>query len=185
METSDTAIGTKLKWRFWICLSGAVIFIFWMKHYLAPLPSDEIVQYEMAKTVDTAASLVRLWTQDGKIDMVLKSIYIDYIFIVIYCLAISTGCRFMGNLTKNNILTKAGIFFSYFIFAAGLFDVMENNAMLKSLQQAVTHSNVSLAYKMAISKFSIILMSLFFIAVCFMFWLLSAVPRKETSWKRV
>ncbi len=185
MEPSDTAIGTKLKWRFWICLSGAVIFYFWMKHYLAPFQLGEIVQYEMAKTTDTAASLVRLWTQDGKIDKVLKSIYIDYFFIVIYCLAISTACRFMCTLTKNNILIKAGIFFSYFIFAAGLFDVIENIAMLKSLQQAVTYSNVSLAYKMAISKFSIILMALFFIAVCFMFWLLSAVPRKETSWKRV
>ncbi len=185
MEPSDTAIGNKLKWRFWIFLSIAVLFVFFMKHYLAPLQSGEIVQYEMAKTPDTAASLIRLWTQNGKMDKVLKSIYIDYIFIVIYCLAISTACRFISSLTKNSILRKAGIFFSYFIFAAGLFDVIENIAMLKSLEQAVTNYNVNLAYKMAISKFSIILITIFFIAVCFMFWLMSIIPRKKTSWKRV
>ncbi len=184
MEPSDTAILNKLKWRFWIFLFVAVMFNFLIKHYLAPLKPAEIVQYEMAKTTDTAASLILLWTQNGKIDKLLKSIYIDYIFIVIYCLAISTTCRFMSALTKNNIFIKAGVFFSYFIFVAGLFDIIENTAMLKSLQHAVTYSNVSLAYKMAISKFSIILISLFFIAVCFMFWLMSVLPRKETSWKR-
>ena len=185
MEPPDTAIGNKLKWRFWIFVCIALLFIFWMKHYLAPFQSGDIVKYEMAKTADTAASLIRLWTQNGKINFVLKSIYIDFIFIVIYCLAISASCRFMSILTKNNILIKAGFFFSYLILLAGIFDVIENMAMLKSLQQAVTYSNVSLAYRMAISKFSIILMTLFFIAVCFIFWLVSIIPGKETSWKRV
>jgi hypothetical protein len=183
MEPSDTAIDNKLKWRFWILFIVSIIFIAWMRDYLAPFQSGDIVQYEMAKTTDTAASLIRLWSQNGKLSIALKSIYIDFIFIIIYCLAISTGCRFASVLTKNTILVKAGIFFSYLIFAAGVFDVIENLAMMKSLQQAVTHANVSLAYKMAISKFSIVLTSLFFIAVCFMFWVMGAVTRKEEAWK--
>lgn len=184
MDQYETAINSKLKWRFWIFFCGALIFIFWMKHYLSPLQSNEIVHYEMAKTADTASAIIRQWTESGKLDIVLKSIYIDYIFIIIYCLAIATGCRYVSYLTKNDILVKAGIFFSYFIIAAGIFDIIENLAMTKGLRQAVvSSSNVALAYKMAISKFSIILMSLFFIAVCFMFWLMSLVSRKEKYWK--
>jgi hypothetical protein len=185
MEASDSAIPRNLKWRFWIFLAAAIIFIFWMKYYLAPFRSADIVKYEMAKTTESAALLIRHWTENGKIHSATRSIYIDFIFIIVYCLAISTACRYMSVLTRNNILIKAGFFFSYLIFLAGIFDVIENVAMLKSLQQKLTNSTISLAYKMAISKFSIILMTLFFIAVCFMFWLMSILPVKQTGWKRV
>jgi hypothetical protein len=185
MEHSETDINNKLKLRFWIFFSCALVFIIWMKSYLSPLQSGEIVQYEMAKTTATAAALIQQWTENGKLAIVLKSIYIDYVFIIIYCLAISTGCRYTSSLTKNDILIKAGVFFSYFIFVAGIFDIIENISMMKGLLQAVSYGNVDLAYKMAISKFSIILMTLFFIAVCLMFWLMSFISRKEKAWKRV
>ncbi|MEO5999722.1 MAG: hypothetical protein ABIN89_23200 [Chitinophagaceae bacterium] len=184
MDQTDTAINNKLKWRFWLFFCVAGFFIVWMKHYLSPLRSSEIVQYEMAKTVDTAAALTKLWMLDGKFDILVKSIYVDYIFIIIYCMAISTACRFISSLTKNEIFITAGSFFSYLIFAAGIFDVIENIAMSKDLHQAVNFANVSLVYKMAISKFSILLMTLFFIAVCFIFWLISAIKLKDKSWQR-
>ncbi len=183
MDRLETVINNKLKWRFWIFFCVAIIFIFWMKYYLAPLQSTEIVQYEMAKTTDNATAMIKQWTQNGKLDIVLKSIYIDYVFIIIYCLAIATGCRFISSLTKNSILIKAGIFFSYLIFVAGVFDFIENIAMTKGLLQTVTYGDVSLAYKMAISKFSIILVTLFFIAVSFMFWLMGAITGKEKAWR--
>jgi hypothetical protein len=67
---------------------------------------------------------------------------------------------------------------------AGIFDVIENISMTKGLLQVVSHGNVGLAYKMAISKFSIILMTLFFIAICLMFWLMNSVSHKEKAWER-
>ena len=184
MDQTDVTINNKLKWRFWIFFCVAVVFIIWMKNYLSPLRSGEIVQYEMAKTMDRAAALVTLWKSDGKFDILVKSINVDYIFIIIYCLAISTACRFISSLTKNEIFITTGSFFSYLIFAAGIFDVIENIAMTKDLYQAINFVHVSLVYKMAISKFSILLMTLFFIAVCLMFWLMGLVKLKEKSWRR-
>jgi len=184
MDQTDAAVNNKLKWKFWISFCVAVVFITWMKYYLSPLRSREIVQYEMAKTADNAASLVEQWTTDGKAAILLRSIYVDYIFIIVYCVAISFACRYISSLTRNEILITAGKFFSYFIFAAGIFDVIENIAMTIDIQR-FTFVNVTLVYKMAISKFSILLMSLFFIATCFMFWLMGSIKRKDKSWQRV
>ena len=184
MDQTDAAINNKLKWRFWIFFSLTVVFIMWMKYYLSPLKSSEIIQYEIAKTADKAAAIIRQWTLEGKSNILIQSIYLDYLFIIIYCFAISFACRFISSLTRNEILLRAGSFFSYLIFAAGIFDVVENIAMTKDLNQAVNFVHVSLVYKMAISKFSILLMSLFFIAVCFISWLMGAVKRKDKSWER-
>lgn len=173
----------RLKWWFWISFLIAVIFIVWMKRYLSPLESSEIVRFEMAKTTDKAAGMIREWKEDGRFDLVVKSIQLDYIFIVLYCIAIATASRFFSALTHNVILRKAGIFFSFFIFVAGLFDVVENIAMMKSLGQSVTQTSVGFAYKMAISKFSIVLMALFFIMVCLVSWMVNQFSRKEKFWK--
>ena len=184
MDQNDLAINKKLKRRFWIFLVLAILFMCWMKFFLPGFDSREIVQYEMAKAPEKATAIISQWSQTpDKLQTMIKSIYVDYFFIVVYCLAISAGCRYLSRLTKNEILVKAGIFFSFFIFAAGIFDVVENIAMTKSLRQEVTHANVSLAYKMAISKFSIILMSLFFIAVSLLFWLIGLLSGNEKSWK--
>lgn len=184
MDQDGSAIDKKLKRRFWIFLFVAILFMSWMRFYLPGFNSREIVQYEMAKAPEKATAIISQWSQTpGKQVTMIKSIYVDYFFIVVYCLAISAGCRYISSLTKNEILVKAGIFFSYFIFVAGIFDVVENIAMTKSLRQEVTYANVSLAYKMAISKFSIILMSLFFVAVSLMFWLIGLLSGKEKSWK--
>lgn len=162
----------------------AIVFMSWMRFYLPGFDSREIVQYEMAKAPEKAIAIISQWSQiPDKLGTMIKSIYIDYFFIVVYCLAISAGCQYISSLTKNVILIKAGIFFSYFIFAAGIFDIVENIAMTNSLKQEVTYASVSLAYKMAISKFSIILMSLFFTAVSLMFWLIGLLSGKEKSWK--
>lgn len=183
MDLPAASTTNRLKWWFWIFFLSTLIFMIWMKRYLLPLESGEVIRFEMAKTTEKAAGMISDWKENGKYDLVIKSIYIDYIFIALYTIAISTACRFLSRLTHNTILKKAGIFFSFFIFAAGIFDVAENIAMMKSLGQLVTETNVGFAYKMAISKFSIVLMALFFIIVCFISWLVNQFSRKENFWK--
>ena len=183
MDLPAASTTNRLRWWFWIFFLVTSIFIIWMKWYLLPLQSQEIIQFEMAKTIEKATLMITEWKENEKFDLVVRSIYLDYIFIVLYTLAISLGCRFLSRLTRNGILIKTGIFFSFFIFAAGLFDIVENMAMMKNLGQPVTQTNVGFAYKMAITKFSIVLMAVFFIVVCFISWLVNQFSRKDDFWK--
>jgi hypothetical protein len=120
----------------------------------------------MAKTAERAEAILLQWQETGKFQLAIKSVYCDYVFIGLYTITIALGCLFFSSLTGNDILQRTGKLFAILIFLAGIFDVVENLVMLKSLKQTVTVTQVSLAHKMAISKFSIILMTLFFIAIC-------------------
>jgi hypothetical protein len=183
MDLPAAITTNRLKWWFWIFFLVTLIFIIWMKRYLLPLQSAEVIRFEMAKTTENAAAMIKEWKENGKFGLVVKNVYLDYIFIVLYTTGIAIACRFLSGLTQNIILRKAGYFFSFFIFGAGIFDVAENMAMMKSLGQSVTETNVGFAYKMAISKFSIVLMVLLFIVVCVVSWLVNQLSRKEKFWK--
>ena len=137
----------------------------WMKSFLYPLQPGDIVEFEMAKTSERATSILQQWQNDGKFDAAIQSIYLDFFFIVLYTLTIYLGCRYLASLSSNEIFARAGKIFSYLIFAAAIFDVVENMAMLRSLNDGITVNQVSLAHKMAISKFSIVLMTLFYIGI--------------------
>lgn len=92
---------------------------------------------------------------------------------------LSLGCLFLSLKSGNVLLKQTGRFFGPLIFLAGIFDIVENNAMLTSLQQGITLERVDLTYKMAISKFSVVLMSIFFMAICLVSWVAALLHRKQ------
>src|SRR5437763_13821699 len=128
----------KLKWWFFIFLALTVVFMVWMKNLLYPLHSGEIVHFEMAKTTAAAAGIINEWQETGKLNLAIKSIYLDYIFIVLYTVTISLGCQFLSSIAGNEILARTGKLFAILIFAAGIFDVVENIAMTRSLHESIT-----------------------------------------------
>ena len=168
----------KLKWWFLFFLFLTAAFIIWMKNFLYPLGSGDIVELEMAKTSERAAAIIQQWRENGKFQPAIQSIYCDYVFIFLYTITIYLGCRYLSSLTSNEILARTGKLFSYLVFAAAIFDIVENVAMLSSLQNGLTNNQVSLTHKMAISKFSIILMTLFYIGICFISCLANYIEKK-------
>jgi len=82
---------------------------------------------------------------------------------------------YFGRLSGHEILMRTGKFVAYLLIVAGICDVIENIAMLKSLQGAPTRWSVLLAYDMATTKFSIVILSALFIAVCLVFRLLRKI----------
>lgn len=133
----------------------------------------------MAKTPDKASAVLLDWEASGKMDAAIPGIYLDYIFIILYTTMIALGCRFLSSISGNDLLAQTGKFFGLLIFLAAIFDVVENKAMLATLREGVSIENVDLTYKMAISKFSIVLMSLFFIAVCLVSWIAGMLLKKR------
>ena len=157
------------KWFLVLVLANA-LYILFAGLYLRPLTSGEIVKFELAKEASVAESIVQDWTATGKLDKAVQSIYLDFLFIILYTSGLSIACIVLSRLTHHEILIRTGYFFSYLLVAAGICDVIENVALLRSLNGHIRNWNVILAYDMAATKFSLVILSILFLSVCLIFW---------------
>src|SRR5688500_259823 len=138
MESFLAGRSGKVKWIFFIFFLLTVAFSFWMRAFLAPLESGDIVEFEMARTPDRAAAIIDEWQQNGKLPMAMRSIYADYFFIILYSITLSAGSLFFSRICGNTLFRQTGKFFSVLVFVAGIFDVVENIAMTRILSGEVT-----------------------------------------------
>jgi hypothetical protein len=161
---------SRLRQLFWLCSLLTIGYMVWVRSYLAPLSSDEIVQFEIAKTVGKAQTIIDNWKSSGKYEKGVKSTYFAYVFMFLYSLAIALGCRFISACTGNEILIKGGRGFAWLILLATLCDLIENTALSQTLHGPVLQWNVSLAYNLARVKFSIVIVCLLFILACSLYW---------------
>jgi len=158
-----------------------------MHFILQPLNAGEIVSFEMAKKTPVAENILLNWKAAGKYDKAIVGVYMDFLFIVLYTFGLAVGSLFLSRITKHEIVGRAGKIFSYLLILAGICDVVENIAMLKSLQGTLKRWNVMLAYDMAATKFGIIILTILFIIICLIFWGLNFIeadrkaPRSSTS----
>ena len=161
---------SRLRQLFWLFLLLTIGYMIWVRSYLAPLSSNEIVQFEIAKTVNKARMIVEEWKNTGKYESGVKSTYFAYIFMFLYTMAIATGCRFISACTGNDILIKGGRGFAWLIFLATICDVVENIALSRTLGGNISQLNVTIAYNLARVKFSIVIVCLLFILACSLYW---------------
>lgn len=186
--TFDSPIHSSRQLRlwFWILFFLNIGFIIWSKNFLFPLTTREIVQFEIAKKLSVAESILSEWSNsdDGKLTKAVQSIYIDYVFIILYTTGLTIGCIYWSQLTRHPVLKKAGRFMCFLVVGAGVCDVIENIAILNSLTGHLNGWNVLVAYDMAVTKFSIIILSFIFILVCLIFYILTRISTKEgANWR--
>ena len=163
---------SRLRQLFWLFFLLTVGYMIWVRNYLSPLSSDDIVQFEIAKTVNKAQAIIDDWKNTGKYELGVKSTYFAYVFMVLYTVAIALGCRFISVCTGNEILIKGGRGFAWLIFGATICDVIENIALSRTLQGDISQWNVSIAYNLARIKFSIVIVCLLFILACSLYWVI-------------
>ena len=175
MKQLSFASPANLQRWFWVLLAVNCLFIIASKWYMQPLATDEIVRFELAKDLGVAERVILEWETYGKLNHVIIGIYIDFLFIVLYTTGLSVASIYFGRLSGHEILRRTGKFVTYFLIIAGICDVIENIAMLKSLQGTPTRWSVLLAYDMATTKFSIVILSALYIAVCLVFRLLRKI----------
>lgn len=144
----------------------------WVRNYLAPLSSDELIQFEIAKTANKAQAIIDHWKLTGKYELGVKSTYLAYIFMVLYTLAIALGCRFISVCTGNEIMIRGGKGFAWLIIIATICDLIENIALSHTLRGQISQWNVTIAYNLAKVKFSIVIVCLLFILACALYWVM-------------
>lgn len=160
---------------FWLLLAINCLFIIASKWYMQPLSTGEIVRFELAKELSVADRIIQDWNTYGKLNHAIISIYVDFLFIALYTSGLAVTCVYVGRLTGHEILMRTGKFFTWLLIGAGICDVIENIAMLKSLHGTASEWSVLMAYDMATTKFSIVILSALFIAVCLVFRLLRKI----------
>ena len=142
----------------------------WVKNFLAPLTSGEIVQFEIAKTTEKTRDIIEHWKETGKYEQGVKSTYFAYVFMFLYTIAIAVGCRFVSLCTGNEIMIRGGRGFAWLILVATVCDLIENIALSRILQGKISQWNVTVAYNLARVKFSIVIVCVLFMITCFLYW---------------
>lgn len=168
------------RWFWWLLLMN-ILFIVCAELYLRPLTYGEMVRFAVAKDTRIADAIVLEWREMGKYAKALQGIYVNFLFIGLYIAGLAVACAFLSRLTGHEILIRAGKGAFWLLIAAAICDTIGNIAMMKSLQQAITHWNVTLAYDMAAAKFSVIILCLLFILVCLTFWLANKLFSKDNT----
>ncbi|MBI5035675.1 MAG: hypothetical protein HZB51_34720 [Chloroflexi bacterium] len=125
-----------------------------------PLKSDVapsgIFSFEFAGTLAAAQTMVKSWGQLGQIYAGVN-IGFDFVFIITYVIAISLGCVIVA---RGGVLSQVGITLAWAMFAAGLFDCVENYNLLQILLGNGQEINAMLAMWFAIPKFAIVILGL-------------------------
>lgn len=169
-----------LRQLFWLFFLLTIGYMIWVRNYLSPLSSDEIVQFEIAKTVDKAQAIIGSWKISGKYEQGVQSTRFAYVFMVLYTLAVALGCRFISACTGNEIMIKGGKGFAWLIVVATVCDLIENWAVSRTLRGHVSQWNVSIAYNLARVKFSIVIVCILFMLACALYWAISRLAGEKS-----
>ncbi|RYF53691.1 MAG: hypothetical protein EOO39_40415 [Cytophagaceae bacterium] len=147
---------------FWILLVATIGYALFMKQAVAPLSSNEIVAYELVKTPEKANALLNQFGNEAKISLVRQSLYLDFVFLVLYGSTLFVGCRYATELARQVGAQRTWVRLSYGLAWLGivalLADAAENVVLLRQLPPGiVTDTTTLLAWAMASLKFISIL----------------------------
>ncbi len=125
-----------------------------------PLVTDAapsgILSYEFAGTLANAQAMVKSWGQLGQAYAGVN-IGFDFVYIITYVIAIGLGCVIVA---RGGFLSQVGIVLAWAMFAAGLFDCVENYNLIQILLGNGQEINAMLAQWCAIPKFAIVILGL-------------------------
>lgn len=170
---------SRLRQLFWLFFLLTIGYMIWVRSYLSPLRSDEIIQFETAKTVTRAQAIIQDWKNTGKYVQGVKSTYLAYVFMLLYTIGIALGCRFISACTGNDIMIKGGRGFAWLIVGATICDLVENLALSRTISGQISQWDVSLAYNLARVKFSIVIVCLLFMLACLLYWMIGRLMGEE------
>ena len=147
--------------RFRIALFATICWMIVMRIFSPP----NIVQFEFAGTIQSAIEIISNWGAEG-IALAKTSIYLDFVFLVLYCAAISLGCRVASDYSKIPFLIKTGVVLSWIVWVSGICDAIENMGMLKTIDE-INQTTISISWYFAAVKFSILAVALLFILISY------------------
>ena len=131
-----------------------------------------IVSFELAKNIDSSVSILNSWNEKAKTFAGL-SMGFDFLFLIIYASLIAILIhRLNEQLWKGKTFYRLGVMLIWLSFAAAIFDVIENIALIKLLTGNLKQVWSSLAYYFAIPKFLFVILGILYIIINFLYRLI-------------
>jgi len=149
-------------------------------HLITDTAPSGIISFEFAKDIDKSISIISSWNLDAKINAGL-SLGIDFLFLIVYSIFFSTACYLIAQIYIKRItfLYKFGLVIAQLQFIAGLFDAIENVALIKLLLGSQNELYSPIAYYFASIKFAIIAIGIIYVII----GLITSLSHKTTSSK--
>jgi len=125
-----------------------------------------IVDYELAGTLDAAQRILASWGQTERIYAGL-GLGFDFVYIIAYSITIALGAVLVARALTTRIpfLATMGWVIAWTLFIAGIFDGIENYALVQMLIGTPSDGLALLARWCAIPKFTIIGIGLVYVLV--------------------
>jgi hypothetical protein len=116
---------------------------------------SSIFDFELVRTTSRAHEILNGWGSDGR-SAARTSLWIDYGYLISYALLLMLGCLAIARRAERSGRAgwaRAGRILAIAGLAAGLFDALENAALLRILSGHLGQPYPALAFGSALSKF--------------------------------
>ena len=125
-----------------------------------------IVSYEFAGDLVTATAMIESWGESGRI-LAGFHLGLDYLFLVLYSLAISLGCAMLATFLAStyNVWTQSGVWIAWAQPMAALLDSIENAALYALLVGSQNGQLPQIAWWCAAVKFAIVILGLLYVII--------------------
>jgi hypothetical protein len=123
-----------------------------------------IVDFEFAGTLQQASAIVNAWDAAARLRAAFN-LGLDYLYMPFYSTAIALACLWGARVIPGGIWRGSGIMLAWGLWAAALFDAVENVALITLLLGAMADPYPKIAEICAGCKFSLILLGLVYCAL--------------------
>jgi len=161
----------RLEWRvrvFVFAAAGAVLLMACMQLLGRALVTDAapagIVSYEFAGSLPAARAILDSWDAAARVRAGL-SLGLDYLFLVLYAVAIGLGCTLVASALelRTPFAARAGLLLGWGVLAAALLDALENYALIRLLLGSAGAIWPAVASSAAGPKFALVALGLLYV----------------------
>jgi hypothetical protein len=114
-----------------------------------------IVSFELAGEGARAGRILDSWSPFAR-ERAMLSLGLDYLYLVVYPAWFSLACALLARRSAGS-LARVGALLCWAVLAAGLFDAVENAALIRMLDAGASEAAAQLARACAAVKFSLLL----------------------------
>ena len=155
------AIPSDKRTRVFVPLLIATLLITFAFRFIGPA-QPTIVDFELAGSVDNAQAIIDAWTDTDRIRAGF-SLGFDYLYMPVYSTTIAFACLLAAGVLQRRAWHIIGLPLAWGLWAAAIFDAIENLALFTVLLGNNVASYPQVAQICAVIKFGLIVLGLLYV----------------------
>ena len=157
------AIPSNKRARVFIPLLIATLLITFAFRFIGPA-QPTIVDFELAGSVSNAQNIINAWNETDRIRAGF-SLGIDYLYMPVYSTTIALACVMAAGVLKSKAWRSIGALLAWGLWAAAIFDAIENVALFTELLGNNIAPYPQIAQVCATIKFALIILGLLYVVI--------------------